>query len=250
MIVLEYYFGCSDSLSIRTMNELLKKYNYEPSILKNFRSSLKYKLPSRYDKLMIDSGGFSLLSLPDRKMFRKYAEYIERMNPDYCINFDISCKPEKLKQYNLSVEQAQEISNENYWELVELLPIQPLPVIQGQGVEDYLNHLEMMRRDNIPLDAVCIGSLVGRDVIEGISIIEAVKKELPNSHIHGLGVSIPKLKNETLRLMLDSADGHGFSYNIWYGNKEKNIRLKLGRWIRQYCRFRSSENLAQTTLMR
>ena len=245
---MEYYFGCSDSLTIKTMNELIKKYNYEISILKNFRSSNKYKLPSRYDKLMIDSGGFSLLSLPDRKMFRKYAEYIERMNPDYCINFDISCKPEKLKQYNLSVEQAQGISNENYWELVELLPIQPLPVIQGQGVEDYLNHIEMMRRDNIPLDAVCIGSLVGREVIECISIIEAIKKELPTSYIHGLGVSIPKLKNETLRLMLNSADGHGFSYNIWYGDKRKNLKGKLHRWIKQYYRFRSSGGL-QTTLV-
>jgi hypothetical protein len=230
------------------MNELIKKYDYELSILKNFRSSNKYKLPIRYDKLMIDSGGFSLLSLPDSKMFRKYKEYIEKMKPDYCVNFDISCKPEKLKQYNLSVEQAQEISNENYWELVELLPIQPLPVIQGQGVEDYLNHIEMMRRDNIPLDAVCIGSLVGRDTEEIINIIEAVKKELPDTYIHGLGISIPKLKNEKLRNMINSADGHGYSFNVWYGDKKKNIKEKLHRWIRQYYRFRSSDLYTQLKL--
>jgi len=83
---------------------------------------------------------------------------------------------------------------------------------------------------------------------EIINIIEAVKRELPTSYIHGLGVSIPKLKNETLRLILNSADGHGFSYNIWNGDKRKNLKGKLHRWIRQYCRFRSSKGI-QTTLV-
>jgi hypothetical protein len=229
------------------MNELLQKYKYNLSILKNFRSSGKYNLPINHDKLMVDSGGFSLLSLPDKKMFRKYIEYVRKMNPDTYINFDISCNPEKLKQYSLSVEQAQQISNENYWDLSELHH-PPMPVIQGQTVDDYIDHIRMMKSEDIPLNNVCVGALVGREVEDCINILQPISMELPNSTIHGLGVSIPKLKNEPIRNLLDSADGHGYSFNIWYGDKNKNLREKLHRWIKQYIRFKSMEYTKQITL--
>ena len=176
------------------------------------------------DKWMLDSGGFSELSINGRwtvsphkyvLSVRRYAN--EMGNLRAAAVQDWMCEPVILKKTGLTIKQHQANTIKSYLELKSLGPWLPwMPVLQGWDKSDYLRHADMYDHANIDLTSlpiVGVGSVCRRQATkEAVDIIKSLSQL--GIKLHGFGVKLQGLKQ--MAHYLDSADSLAWSYGARY----------------------------------
>jgi hypothetical protein len=164
---------------------------------------------------IMDSGGFSELSLYGEYTISedKYVEAIKRLNPMASFCQDWMVEPMILSKTGGTVRTHQEKTIKSYLSLIGKVD-NMLPVLQGQSIDDYLNHIEMYKSEGISIDRLFgLGSVCRRQKSkEIIWIINTIKEQYPTIKLHGFGVKITALQNGNVTSLLDSADSMAWSF--------------------------------------
>lgn len=176
--------------------------------------------------LFADSGGYQLMldegSHPD---LSDYLEQVREWEADRFAVQDYPCEPEILKEYDRSVQTHQELTLEAAAEAVAayedgLIDAEPVTVLQGWELEDYLHHIDRLREHGVLTDTVGIGSVCRRHQTARIQrIIRAIRDALPSRYdLHAFGVKRNILSDASVRDALASVDT-----TAWYfRNFEQN----------------------------
>ena len=192
-----------------------------PLFLSNRTLSKRKKKEFQSDCVVsIDSGGFSELSLFGEWKTSpvEYIETVNRMenlnlNIDWIASQDYMVEDIMLKKTGLTVEKHQELTVDRFIELYDLgSGFEIVPVLQGQTIEQYLNHINDYYERGFELryfDTVGVGSVCRRQNTDEIgNIMEAIHNKGIN--IHGFGVKkqgLSKYGN-----FLKSADSLAWSF--------------------------------------
>lgn len=184
------------------------------------------------EELFIDSGGYSVLD--ERSSYPTTdAEYLDFLIPlqdrlEYFALRDYPISPEILSRYGRTVEDHQRLTADRHRSLLDLLDdetidAQPVAVVQGWTLDDYLRHLDDLRDvdDSLLEGRVGIGSLVGRDVDDVRTIVTGVRSALPSSAtVHGFGLSREALRYRDVVEALDSADSTAYERRARWATPE------------------------------
>lgn len=177
--------------------------------------------------LFVDSGGFHHMIAGTGEYERsddEYLEYIETHEPALWALRDYPCEPELLDTYGRSVADHQQMTTERHRTLLEAAdrrdtPGQPVTVLQGYTVNQYLEHYDALREQGILTNYVGVGTLCGReDIHEIASVLQAVRDELGTGPgLHGFGLDKRALTVEEVVEPLTSTDSA--AYDFGYARK-------------------------------
>jgi hypothetical protein len=118
-----------------------------------------------------------------------------------------------LNKTGLTIQIHQLKTVESYLSLVNKVD-NMLPVLQGQSIEDYFNHIGMYKSAGIPTNQLFgLGSICRRQKTKDVVwIINSIKSQYPDIKLHGFGVKITALKNGNVTQLLDSVDSMAWSF--------------------------------------
>lgn len=210
-----FFFGCASGSSKAAL-----KRAEEPNVMINFCTH-NNKPWLGIENLFIDSGGYSFLKNKGEynRTNREYINYVYTYSPNYFSLRDYPCEKDLLTDLNRNVKDHQKKTNEKHRELLELfeswgknVESQPVSVIQGQTIDDYLRHYDQLKENGLLTDYCAIGSLCGRKKVEEIrQIVIKLKQEIPNRiKLHGFGIKKSSLKYKSVLKSLDSADSNAW----------------------------------------
>ena len=173
-----------------------------------------------------DSGGFTELSMYGewRTSPEEYAFYVTRYRNgigrlDFASQQDYMCEPFMLERTGKTVKQHQELTTQNYLDLKRIAPTLPfIPVIQGQTLDHYQNHVKQFLDAGIDLrqfETVGIGSVCRRQATN--EIVEIV------TELAGYGLRLHGFGMKTLGLtkvghLVASADSMAWSFGARLNN--------------------------------
>lgn len=205
------------------------KYCWSYYELQNRRKPLP-KLGS----FLLDSGGFQFIKNHSKytKTIEEYLEKVLFLQPDIFVSRDWMCEPSQLKITRLSVQQHMNrtvYEQYNIMRLVEhhsFLDYDEFPkfmgVIQGWKLNDYLHCIDQLKEHGLILDYMGIGTLCRRNKVnEIIEIGKAIKKELPNTKLHGFGVKKQVLKHPEAKNIFYSIDTAAAQF----------MKKRNGKWV-------------------
>jgi hypothetical protein len=177
------------------------------------------------ENLLVDCGG-SPSSLASNggeyeDGLAEYADYVERVEPETFVLRDYPVEDEILEASGRTVRESQQRTTADHFDLLNLaddrdINAEPMAVVQGRRVEDYLRHIEELDAAGVldSVDCVGIGSVCGRtNTAEIARIIHEVGDALPDKSLHGFGVKTTVLESPQVVDTLDSADSLSYSYN-------------------------------------
>lgn len=218
-----FYFGAASGSSRKALRKL-----DEPNVMLNYAT--KNNLPwNGIDRLFIDSGGYSFMKGMGEyeTSNREYLKFITEHEPEMWALRDYPCEPEVLREHGRTVEDHQQMTTDRHRELLDLVddpnytvPGQPIAVIQGWTVDDYLQHINQMRAAGTLTEYVGIGSVCRRNQEDEIrEIVLTVREELPDwiTGIHAFGVKGSVLKYPRVREALTSADSQSYEMQAQWG---------------------------------
>ncbi|MET9402667.1 hypothetical protein [Kitasatospora sp. NPDC002965] len=181
-------------------------------------------------RFALDSAGFSQVG--------KYGDYLlstdewggmvyrlmDRFGapPEFASCQDFMCEPQITARTGFTVAQHQEFTVDSYLYLVEQFPAAPwMPVLQGQRVEEYLEHCAMYEAAGVDLGSlplVGVGSVCRRQGTReaGHILAELAARGLA---LHGFGLKLQGLR--TYGHHLASADSYAWSS----GARKRQVRL-------------------------
>lgn len=189
----------------------------------------------------VDSGGFTFLDTAGefQTTVREYVRWLaERdLRIDYFALRDFPCEPELLRSTGNSVREHQQFTIRDHVEALEWaerfdLSAEPVAVLQGYDLRDYLWSIDYYRDNGLLTDTVALGSVCARTDTEEIrSIIKQVRDELPERvDLHAFGAKIDILADNDTVAALDSVDttawnirataAGGGSSGAWYNQIE------------------------------
>lgn len=180
------------------------------------------KRPISYTKWVLDSGGFTELSMygkwitpPGTYAAQTRWWYDNVSGMQWAAIQDWMCEPFILDKTRLTVVEHQQRTIESYIYLRKLQPRIPwVPVLQGYAPTEYMDHIKQYKSAGIDLTIlpiVGIGSVCRRqskDVDEAEDIIKQVWNA--NIRLHAFGFKTTGLKK--CWKMLVSADSMAWSY--------------------------------------
>lgn len=177
------------------------------------------------ENLFIDSGGYSLmLQTGEHGSIKDYFEYIRDVGASVVALQDYPCEPEILSEYDRTTREHQErtveraVKNIGYIEDNSILA-DPMAVVQGWEVEDYIRCIDRYRDRGVLTDHVGIGSVCRRNAESEIrEIVTTIADEIPNKKLHAFGVKQSILNYPDVRDALDSVDSSAW-YQRMYQNK-------------------------------
>ena len=155
-----------------------------------------------------------------------YLEYVEEVTTDndlWALR-DWPCASAALDAFDATVQDFQRRTVEAHQELLRKvddyeIEAQPVAILQGETVKDYLEHANMMASNGTLTDYVAIGGIANLGPHSQQQIILAVREHLPERFdIHGLGVNLGGLRMEGVVDALASADS-----SYWYDYGGDNI---------------------------
>jgi hypothetical protein len=217
------------------------------------------QLPKALGPVVIDSGGFSELSMygwwrtPEPVYASAVERYVEALGTVvWAAPQDWMCEPEMIANTGLDVRQHQARTVGNYLRLRESWPHLPfIPVLQGWTMADYWHCVEMYESAGVRLDrlpVVGVGSVCRR---QNSSFAERLFRELHASGIscHGFGVKITGLAR--YGQYIASSDSLAWSYDARrsapiVGHSHKNCANCLDyalRWRERVVRSGSVQHL-------
>jgi hypothetical protein len=192
-----------------------------PLFVSTRRLSHRRKLPRARGRVVIDSAGYSELSLygewrttPRRYVqdVRRYAAEIGRV--EWAAPQDWMCEPNVRVKTGKTILEHQTLTIASVLELRRLAPEIPwAPVLQGYVLEDYLRHVDDYARVGIDLAAepiIGVGTVCRRQATdEVVEILENLAGL--GLRLHGFGIK----KQGVLRLSeyLTSADSMAWSFD-------------------------------------
>jgi hypothetical protein len=208
-----FYFGAASGSARKTVRQL-----QEPDLMISYATDKNSAIDC--ENLFIDSGGYSLmLDTGTHDPPPKYLSYIEDQSPDIFALQDFPCEPDIMEEYDRSVEGHQERTIEYHAEgLARMeeydIDASPLAVLQGWETDDYLRCIDRFEDEGLILDHMGIGSVCRRHAASDIrDIILAVRKRLPDCHLHAFGVKTNVLKFPDVLQPLDSADSLAYDWS-------------------------------------
>lgn len=191
-----------------------------PLMVSRRRLAGRKTFPRASDSWVLDSGGFSELSIGGEWSIgaKEYAEEVRRYRDEigrmvWAASQDWMCEPFVLEKTGLTVREHQRRTVDNYVELRNLASDLPFaPVLQGFAVGDYLRHYEDYERRGVDLsDApiVGVGSVCRRQGTREVADIFEALAPL-GLRLHGFGVKQGGL--ELSEHHLTSADSMAWSF--------------------------------------
>lgn len=144
-----------------------------------------------------------------------YLDYVEETtagSQDYWALRDYPCANTVLNKYDATVADFQRRSVEAHRELLDLarerdINAQPVAVLQGNTLGEYLRHANMLSNADALTDYVAIGSIAPYGPETQQQIILTIRMALPERiRLHGLGVNLAALREPGVLDALDSAD--------------------------------------------
>ena len=256
---MRFYYGAASGSERKALRQL-----EEPNVMINYAT--KNNRPwTVIENLFIDSGGYSfMLGKGEYETSdRKYLEFLEKHQPEYFALRDYPCEPDVLEENGRTVRDHLEATCKRHRNLLGLLPEfdisgQPVSVIQGWKLEDYLEHLEMMKNQDLLTDYVAIGSICRRNQDEEIRrIVNEVSSRIGDRKLHAFGVKSNILRFKDMRKKLDSADSLAYSSASRYSKNTVNGNNGFRNIALHYLQFKkkingllnSSADDVQTNLM-
>jgi hypothetical protein len=210
-----FYFGAASGSSRKALRKL-----EEPNVMLNYAT--KNNEPwDRIDSLFIDSGGYSFMKGKGEygTSDTEYLDYIQRHRPEVFALRDYPCEPDVLDEHGRTVREHQQMTTERHASLLEMIEDrditgQPLSVLQGWEVPDYVRHLDELRDRGLLTRYVGIGSVCRRHREAEIrEIIKQVASELPpRTDVHAFGVKANVLEFADVRDVLSSADSQSYEF--------------------------------------
>jgi hypothetical protein len=192
-----------------------------PLFVSHRRLAERRRLPRALGAWVLDSGGFTELSLHGRweTSPATYATAVRRYRDEigglaWAAPQDFMCEPFMLARTGLTVRQHQERTVDNLLELRALAPDLPfVPVLQGWSLGDYAHGcVELYERAGVDLRSeplVGLGSVCRRQSTAEIHAIVATLAGL-GLRLHGFGVKTFGLGRYAEHLI--SADSMAWSY--------------------------------------
>ena len=145
----------------------------------------------------MDSGGFTQVTKFGRWKVREweYIEFVQRVNEeignlDFVAPMDWMCETPALKATGLTVKAHQRLTVDNFIRLRHALGNLVIPVLQGDTVQSYLEHVEMYKAEGIDLTLerlVGLGSVCRRQSTSEIVTLAGILWML-GVRLHGFGV--------------------------------------------------------------
>jgi hypothetical protein len=210
-----FYFGAASGSSRKALRKL-----EEPNVMLNYAT--KNNEPWRgIERLFIDSGGYSFMKGKGEYTTSDaaYLDFIAEQEPELWALRDYPCEPDVLAEHGRSVRDHQCKTTDRHASLLNMaadrdLPGQPLAVLQGWGVDDYLTHLDGLRARGLLTDYVGIGSVCRRNQEAAIrEVILAVADAVPaGTDLHAFGVKASVLSYPDVRAALTSADSQSYDF--------------------------------------
>lgn len=174
--------------------------------------------------LFIDSGGYSHLATGTGEFDsskQEYLEYVECHEPRYWALRDYPCEPDLLEKHDRTVAEHQRRTLEDHIELLDAAeqrntPGQPVAVLQGWTVDDYLSHFEVLKDHGALTDYIGIGSVCRRYQPKNVAqIITRLRSEIPPKFdLHAFGVKNEVLQYREVLDSLRSADSSAYAYEF------------------------------------
>jgi len=191
-----------------------------PLCVSHRRLKCRKALPRAAEAWILDSGGFSELSLAGRweTTAASYAGAAERYQREigrleWAAPQDWMCEPFVLERTGLTVAEHQTRTTGSFLQLCDLAPGVPwAPVLQGWARDDYLRHVEAYTRAGVDLrlaPVVGLGSVCRRQATAEIGRI-AYDLAVTGVRLHGFGVKASGLQRYAGALA--SADSLAWSY--------------------------------------
>jgi len=211
-----FYFSVASGTQRRVCEAL-----EHPYVLINFMT--KSNQPPRHQHvLFVDSGGFPSSYQHNGykgKSDAQYLNYVMRHRAECYALRDYPCEPQILRRHNLTVQQQIQRTLQHHLRLLDLhdslgVKAQPVPVLQGWHVSEYLDCLDSFREHGLIKDYMAIGSLCRRHATKQIArIILTLHSELPRRvKLHAFGTKISVLSNPAVFDSLFSVDSGAFDY--------------------------------------
>jgi len=238
-----FYYGAASGSSRKALRQL-----EEPNIMINYATE-KNKPWSGIENLFIDSGGYSFMLGKGEygTTDRKYLEFVEKHQSKLFALRDYPCEPDVLEENGRTVRDHLEATTRKHRNLLGLLPefdiqAQPVSVIQGWELEDYLEHLEMLKQHDLLTDYVAVGSVCRRNQDEKIQrIINEIHKRIGDRKLHAFGVKSNILRFSDMREKMDSADSNAFDMAARYSDNKVDGR-GFQNCALEYLKFKKNIN--------
>lgn len=215
-----FYFGAASGSSRKALREL-----QEPNVMLNYATKLNQPWYG-IQRLFVDSGGYSFMKGKGEyeTSDSAYLDYVDEHDPEIFALRDYPCEPEVLNEHDRTVEDHQDRTTDRHVAILDLLGDrsidgQPLSVIQGWAVNDYLRHVDQLSDHGAITDYVGIGSVCRRGQAGHIrQVVLAVRDALPSSvDLHAFGVKSSVLRLPDVREALTSADSQSYEMRAQWG---------------------------------
>lgn len=219
-----FYFGAASGSSRKALRML-----EEPNVMLNYATQSNTPWDG-IERLFIDSGGYSFMLGKGEYTTSNahYLDFVEEHDPEIFALRDYACEPDVLEENGRTVRDHQRMTTEKHIELMDLIEsrgidAQPLSVLQGWTVDDYLRHVDDLREHGLLTDRIGVGSICRRNQDHEIRrVLKAIDRELPNRcSIHAFGVKANVLRFADVREILRSADSMAYEYRAHWVDDEQ-----------------------------
>ena len=134
---------------------------------------------------------------------------------------DYPCETSILSKHGRTVREHQDMTTDRHRSLLNLYDdrataVEPVSVVQGWHVDDYLRHLDELRDAGCLTDYVAVGSVCAReDVYEVGRILVAVADAVPDSvDVHAFGIKGDALQFREVVDAVTSADSAAYDVGM------------------------------------
>jgi len=195
------------------------KFRFQ-DVLINHQSkmSLSFKRREFHDSVFVDCGGFSssLIRGGYRTSDEDYLSYVQRIGADLFSLRDYPCEPTILQKWGRTAVEHIEMTVDHHISLLERcndLKAEPVGVLQGWSIKDYLYCLDRFREQGLILKRMAIGSICRRGS-QSVTrkIVYTLSRELNNVKLHGFGISLNALRYKDVWDSLYSADSGAWDF--------------------------------------
>jgi len=205
----------------------------EPDVMINY-ATRDNKPFDTIKRLFTDSGGYSFMKGKGEYQTTgaEYLDYVERHRPHRFALRDYPCERDVLEKHGRTVLEHQKMTVNAHVDLLNEwedrgLTSEPMAVIQGWDVSEYIRHVDMLREAGALTDVVGVGSVCRRNATADIlAVLNAVSDCLRGSaKMHAFGVKTDVLKGDYPD-SLESVDTHSYDYRARYHCIDHNYPSK------------------------
>jgi hypothetical protein len=244
-----FFYGCASGSSRKALRKM-----EESHVMVSYATENNGRLGTEQTHFA-DSGGapdsFTDGRLADTGDYvtndAEYLDYVEAIEADVWSLRDYPCEAAVLTAHERTVADHQRRTTERHRSLLSLaekrdIAGQPVSILQGQSVDDYLRHLDALRDAGVLTDYVGIGSVCRRHATDEIqSIILAIRDALPARHrLHAFGVKLPVLEQQGVVAALSSADSCAYDFGLMMEAIYGDARYTWKSIVPEYLSFKQS----------